>query len=69
MKAKKKPRPRVEFVAPLPVVRKKKEEPEEEQERLYRVTVRTGSAPDAATSSNVSRQVGTPVIVLDDFKV
>ena len=54
LKPKKKVRPRVEFIAPLPVVRKKKKEEEEPKERLYKVTVKTSNKPNAATGANVS---------------
>ena len=55
LKPKKKARPRVEFIAPLPVVRKKKEDEEEKpKERLYKVTVKTSNKPNASTGANVS---------------
>ena len=58
MKAKRKVRPRIEFIPPIPHVKAKpKEEEEEDKESLYKITVKTGNKPNAATSANVSSRV------------
>ena len=53
MKPKPKVKPRIQYIAPIPVVKPTKKEVEEKNEALYKVTVRTGNRLNAGTSGKV----------------
>ena len=53
LKPKPRAKPRILFVPPAPVVRKIVKEKEERNDALYKVTVRTGTQPNAGTSAKV----------------
>lgn len=55
MKEKKKPKPRVHYVAPAPFIPQKKAAPKQDAaEVIYKVIVRTSKRDDAGTSAKVS---------------
>ena len=54
LKAKAKIKPRIDFIVPLPGSKAKREEIDDKKECLFKVTVKTGNKPNAATSAKVS---------------
>ena len=47
----------MDFIVPLPGVKESRAEVEEKKDNLYKITVRTGSKTNAATTANVRHKV------------